>query len=400
VFLSIFERKKKMSAPPFSKNTPNKIGDGIAVAGKNTLIKRTRYAFGDWRAAISDEPIDATVDGKKMFCVHVDNAGNHSSRMMMMVGFTSIEKFDSTRAAWFGNNGFTGTLLRFDDGSLCCSNRGYHTFDSSKSAFFGRSGFAGMARYLYNGVLCLNDKFHDIIDKEISSKATEIIVILTISNNGTKKEIRFLCDGKESKSTDVSEYLIGDFLFPAICLADVNQQVTTIPIDQIKKRTPEIENLINNQVISQLRQQINDDQRILIQEKDKQIQEMRKSYEVQLEHARLQMDEFRKDFLKQLEMKEKQLESKDQQFQREREIFNKQLELERAENQQLRNLLQQQKIEMCAMEIYYLKRESGQRREREEEFKVKEEPKENEEEKPIQHNNNNKKNKNKNQSKK
>jgi hypothetical protein len=34
---------------------------------------------------------------------------------------------------------------------------------------------------------------------------------------------------------------------------------------------------------------------------------------------------------------------------------------------------------MSAMEIYYLKRESGQRREREEaEFKVKEEPKENE----------------------
>jgi hypothetical protein len=74
------------------------------------------------------------------------------------------------------------------------------------------------------------------------------------------------------------------------------------------------------------------------------------------------MDEFRKDFLKQIEMKEKRIESKDQQFQREREISNKQLELERAENQQLRNLLQQQKIEMSAMEIYYLKRESGQRR--------------------------------------
>jgi hypothetical protein len=87
------------------------------------------------------------------------------------------------------------------------------------------------------------------------------------------------------------------------------------------------------------------------------------------------MDEFRKDFLKQLEMKEKQIESKDQQFQREREISNKQLELERAENQQLRNLLQHKKDEMSAMEIHYLKRESGQRREREEELKVKEEPK-------------------------
>ena len=94
-------------------------------------------------------------------------------------------------------------------------------------------------------------------------------------------------------------------------------------------------------------------------------------------------------------MKEKQLESKDHQFHREREISDTQLELERAENQQLRNLLQQQKLEMSAMEIYFLKRESGQRRDREEEFKVKEEPKEDEEEKPIQHNNkkNNKKSK-------
>jgi hypothetical protein len=74
-------------------------------------------------------------------------------------------------------------------------------------------------------------------------------------------------------------------------------------------------------------------------------------------------------------MKEKQIESKDQQFQREREICNKQLEVERAENQQLRNLLQHKKAEMSAMEIYYSKRESGQRREREDEFKVKEEPK-------------------------
>ena len=106
---------------------------------------------------------------------------------------------------------------------------------------------------------------------------------------------------------------------------------------------------------------------------------MKKSYEEQLKHARMQMDEFRRDFLKQLEETRKdslkQLEMKDQQLQREREISNKQLELERAENQQLRNLLQQQKIEMSAMEIYYSKRESGQRREREDEFKVKEEPK-------------------------
>jgi hypothetical protein len=353
-----------MSAPSFSKNTPKKIGNGIKVSEKNTLIKTDDNGYDEfYRAAIANEPIDAKVDGKKMFCVRVDNAGVYSS---IEIGFTPMETFDSTKTACFGWNDFTGCGLSLDHGDFYYPVR----------------------------------KSHNIIAQEISEKAAEIIVILTISNNGTKKEIRFLCDGNETQSSAVSEILEGDLLFPAICLARKNQQITTIPIDQIKTRTPEIENLIkeyqqqqnnknqipllpsvsseiNNQVISQLRQQINDDQRILIQEKDKQIQEMRKSYEEQLKHARLQMDEFRKDFLKQLE-------SKDHQFQREREISTKQLELERAENQQLRNLLQHKKDEMSAMEIYYLKRESGQRREREEsEFKVKEEPKEDDEEKPI-----------------
>jgi hypothetical protein len=195
-----------MSALSFSASTTNKIGDGIEVSGRNTLIKTE--AESKWRVAIADEPIDAKVDGKKMFCVRVEKLGAISC---MMIGFTPMEVFDSNKNAFFGNNGFTG---------------------------------CGM--YTYNGNLKYpNNKGHDIIDREISQKSKEIIVILTISNNGTKKEIRFLCDGKESESTDVSEYLEGDFLYPAICLCEKNQQVTTIPIDQVQIRTPEIENLIN-----------------------------------------------------------------------------------------------------------------------------------------------------------
>ncbi len=380
VFLKL--KTKKMSSfvlPSFSPNTPNKIGNDIKVSGKNTLINTENICR--FRAAIADESIDTRVDGKKMFCVRADNARAFSC---MMIGFTPMETFDSNTTAYFGSKeGFTGCGIRLHDGTL----------------FYPV------------------DKNHNIIDWNSSRKAKEIIVILTISNNGTKKEIRFLVDGHETKSTDVSEHLQGDFLFPAICLYIHNQQFTTIPIDQIEIRTPEIDELIkeyqqqqnknqisllpsvsseiNDQVISQLRQQISDYQRILIQEEEKQMQEMRKSYEEQLKHARLQMDEFRRDFLKQVEMKEKQIESKDQQFQREREISNKQLEVERAENHQLRNLLQHKKDEMSAMEIYHLKRESGQRREREEEFKVKKERNEDELEQPIQQNNkkNNKKTK-------
>ncbi len=98
---------------------------------------------------------------------------------------------------------------------------------------------------LYSGNLCYPvDKFRNIIDEEISKNAKEIIAVLSISNNGAKKEIRFLCDGYETQSSDVSEHLQGDLVFPVICLYAANQQVTTIPIDQIKTRTPEIERLI------------------------------------------------------------------------------------------------------------------------------------------------------------
>jgi hypothetical protein len=188
--------------PPFSKNTPGKIGRGIEVSEKNTLIMNDNV----WRFAIAAEPIDAKVDGKKLFCVRVDNAVDS----YIMIGFTPKETFVSDEMAFFGNDGFTGAGMNLYDGSL----------------FYP------------------DDKCHNVIDREISRKAKEIIVILTVNNNGKKKEIQFLCDGKESKSSDVSEHLKRDRLFPAFILGNITQQVTTIPIDQIKTRTPEIENLI------------------------------------------------------------------------------------------------------------------------------------------------------------
>jgi hypothetical protein len=224
-----------MAAPFFSKNTPNKIGNGIEVSGRNTLIKTN----DGWRAAIADESFDTRVNGKKMFCVRVDNAGMHRQ---MMVGFTPMETFDSNKSAHFGDNGFTGCGM------------------------FLRNGFL-----LHHPV----SKFRNIMDDKISKKAKEIIVILTISNNGKKKEIRFLCDGKESQSSDVSEYLKEDFLFPAICLSDENDQVATISIDEIKTRTPEIEKLINENPglrfsLNALRQNL-ELQRVLLQQAEVQI---------------------------------------------------------------------------------------------------------------------------------
>jgi hypothetical protein len=178
------------------------------------------------------------------------------------------------------------------------------------------------------------------MDKEISRKATEVISIHTIGDNGKKKEIRFLCNGNETKSSDVSENLKGDRLFPAIVLTENNQEVTTIPIDEIKKRTPEIDELIteyqeqqkesealspvrpisvvpsiasepNNadQIISQLRQRIDE-------ERQKQIGNLEE-----------QLKQTRNDFLKQNEDMRKD-------FQRERDTLREQLEF-------LRNLILQ-----------------------------------------------------------
>jgi hypothetical protein len=162
-----------MSAPPFSKDSPNKIGNFINVSGRNTLIKAEDETC---RVAIADEPIDTKVDGKKFFCARVDKAGSDSS---MMFGFTQME-----------------------------------TFDSMEEVFFGRNGFTGCGFFLCRGTLCYPvNKDHNIIAGKTSKKAKEIIVILTISNNGKKKEIQFLCDGNETKCSDISEHLNGDLLF-------------------------------------------------------------------------------------------------------------------------------------------------------------------------------------------
>ena len=185
--------------PSFCPNAPNKVSTRITVCDKHRLVKNV----GPSRLAIAEEWFDAKVDGTKLFCVRFDHA-------TLSVGFTPLE-----------------------------------TCVDSVPVNFGVNGLIGCGLDLYNGVLLYPvNQSHEIISDVISEKATEIIVILTISNNGAKKEIRFLLNGNESKSTDVSEHLKGDRLFPAICLNYPSQQVTTIPIDQIKTRTPEIENFI------------------------------------------------------------------------------------------------------------------------------------------------------------
>jgi hypothetical protein len=333
-------RRTRFIVPTFNKNTPNKIGNLINVSGKNTLVKSADEWH--WRFAIADEPIDAKVDGKKLFCVRVDNSRWNS---YMMFGFTPLDTFDSTKEAYFGWNGFTGCGIYLFHGDL---------------------------RYPVN-------KWHKIIDKELAQKAKEIIVILTISNNGTKKEIRFLCDGNVSQSSDVSEHLQGDRLFPAISLYYPNQQITTIPIDQIKTRTPEIDELIKeyqeqqnealtpvrpvsvvpsiasepnsaDQIISQLRQRIDEERQKQIGSLEEQLKQTRSDFLKQNEELRKdflkQNEEVRKDFAKQLDAKAKESEDMRKDFLKQneemRKDFLKQHEEVRKDFQHERDTLREQ----------------------------------------------------------
>jgi hypothetical protein len=206
VFLSLFFfwKKKKKMIPSFSKKVPNKISKKIAVKGKHTLLRRTR---GSFRVAIANEPIDGKVDGQKFFCVRIEDSGAFPE---IMIGLSPNETYDPSESAWFGWNGLGGVGIDCYEGNLFYPTR----------------------------------KDHNIISEKISEKAKEIIVVLTVSNNGTKKEIRFLCDGKESKTEDVSKFLKKNRLFPVIILGGRHQQVTTIPIDEIKKRTPAVNKLL------------------------------------------------------------------------------------------------------------------------------------------------------------
>jgi hypothetical protein len=84
-----------------------------------------------------------------------------------------------------------------------------------------------------------------VIDENISNHAEEIIVILTISNNGARREIQFIVDGTSSQSLDVTQHLVGAFVYPATCLCYVTDQVTVTPLDQLRNRTGDAAALID-----------------------------------------------------------------------------------------------------------------------------------------------------------
>lgn len=250
------------------------------------------------------------------------------------------------------------------------------THPSNQSGYPGWNGMTGTALFGYDG-----SRYHgDVpyLTSNITRKAKEIISILTISNNGAKKEIQWIVDGNDGPVHDCTkDYGNGNEIFPVVCLCRKRDHIRMIPFDQVKSTSPRIEELkkeLNNQngnnnnlllvpsssatstaqndvVISQLRDQVARSQDALIQEKDKQV----KKLEQQLHQER--------------QLLQQQLAAKDQLFVAQLELKDKQLELERAEHQKTKNILHATQLELKDAEIAFYNREKefgGQRRQREE----------------------------------
>lgn len=329
--------------PNFNKSLDHKVDDWIDTISPSRL----RLAFGNsFVSAIATKGFSSRADGVYVFAMRV----HHIQEKNLMVGFTNTKICDEND----GNDGcgptLSGTCLRCFDGSL-------------------------------------SGDVQDYLPPDITRRAREIISILAISGNGSKKESWWIVDGVEGPPEDCSEIFQIDEehdeeIFPAVCLADQGQEVECLALDQVQcsslmivalrkkfeaqnKRTcpvaPSTSTVENDALITELRAQVSQRQAAAVRDRDEMIKHLREQLMAASQHHREDLSE------------------KDQTHRADVEIKEKQLELERAEHQKTRNLLHQIKMELKDMEIYYLRREKefGQRRQRDAEkdqFDVKQEP--------------------------
>src|SRR3989338_1629715 len=159
--------------PDFNKNIPNKINQNVEVKSKNILsIKEAP----EYHSAIATNGFPPKKDGVFVYVTRINNIGNGD----VMVGFTDMATYDSTE------EGFPGEEL-------------------SGTSFYcwGGKRYPGGADYLPRNI-----------------KAEEIISVLTISNNGAKKEVQWIVDGNEGPVRDCTKdkdgFGNGAEIFPCI----------------------------------------------------------------------------------------------------------------------------------------------------------------------------------------
>jgi hypothetical protein len=328
--------------PAFDDVVENKLNQHLAIVSDHELIRsNVTGEHNSYNSAIAIDGFSAENDGTYIFAAKVINFAAHESDIGF--GFSASETYHSELLGYPSIEGLSGVGLFFRDGDVCGGSNE-------------------------------DDKWQvrdDTFSRAVLLKTKEVISILTCSDKGECITVQFIVDGREGKIHDCPPGTFqfdddenpGKKIFPVVTLTDPGDRVKTIPFHEVQSRSPLIaqfmkeyeasanmsgsiipslsaSNAENDALIALLRHRQDEDQQTLIRT-------IRMNYEAKLLSAQTQA-----------EMAEQELRLS-------AEILQTKLDLERAENQKLRNLLEQSTIERKEMELFYLKRESGQRRERE-----------------------------------
>lgn len=223
--------------PSFTKREKDKVNTKIDLPSEHFLVSRgTRCSV----PAISSRLTSTTTDGTHIFVAYLEailssaTTTRSEDKAYIYIGFTSTKNYDSEANDMYpGARGLNGSGLFISDGRL-----------------FGGDGTQWSKEYF---------------PSEITRNSKEIIAILTVSENGTRRSIQFVADGNEGpvvelKRSDFENRYGSDEIFAVVNFRDRDQKIQIIPFHEVKSRSSKIDQLMrefeNDAVILQLRQEL------------------------------------------------------------------------------------------------------------------------------------------------
>lgn len=181
--------------PDFDRVTANKINDRITVVSPHVLeIQKTQ----EYHSAIATSGFPADRDGTYVFATKILAIGSGA----MMIGFTDKSLFDAATYGFPGWNGLTGTALG------CYAGQVY----PRRIEYVAASG---------------------------TRQAKEVVSILVISNNGSKKEVQWVVDGiMMGPVVDCgADFGKGPEIFPLVSFGSNNQKIECVQLCDVAIRS-------------------------------------------------------------------------------------------------------------------------------------------------------------------
>lgn len=222
--------KTTLLRPRFdSKSIRDKVHNSVCVSEKYKISKIQEDDMG-FAIAMDGVPARAAVDGIYVFAVKV----NELKQSGISIGFTPRP-----------------------------------TFDAAYEGFGAGTEIGGASIYLAMGLRCPDDAKY--LTPAITKKAKEVVSILQISGNGERVCVQFVVDGHEGAVVDVSRHFAGrsfvsktttttsvgseidgeTLIFPFVLLAEVDQAVEVIAVNQVTFMSPLIEGLLRSNEASE-----------------------------------------------------------------------------------------------------------------------------------------------------